>query len=147
MSLALLDSRETTEGIAVTFITDYGLEELEGSCEEVARLAQVMQQVSVLATLNDSESVWVDEVVVGDATVKLGLNPGGLTRMLIERLNSYLGHGRIITLKLVPGRVTERADPPRHPRNAYRGGVAARRSRLRHDQGRDRRAGAGGRGF
>jgi hypothetical protein len=85
MSLALLDSRETTEGIAVTFITDYGLEELEGSCEEVARLAQVMQQVSVLATLNDSESVWVDEVVVGDATVKLGLNPGGLTRMLIER--------------------------------------------------------------
>jgi hypothetical protein len=85
MSLALLDSRETAEGIAVTFITDHGLEQLEGSCEEVARLAVLMQQVSVLAALNEDERVWVDEVVVGDATVKLGLNPGGLTRMLIVR--------------------------------------------------------------
>jgi len=38
------------------------------------------------------------------------------TRMLIERLNTYLGAGRIIRLKLVPGRVPERADPPSHPR-------------------------------
>ena len=38
------------------------------------------------------------------------------TRMLIERLNAYLGQGRIIRIKLVPGRLTERADPPRHPR-------------------------------
>jgi hypothetical protein len=86
MSLALLDSRETADGgLAVTFITDNGLEELEGSCEEIARLAQVMQQVSVLATLNDGESVWVDEVRVGEAKVKLGLKPGGLTRMMILR--------------------------------------------------------------
>jgi hypothetical protein len=85
MSLALLDSRETADGIAVTFITDHGLEEIEGTCEEVARLARLMQQVSVLATINDSESVWVDEVTVGEATVKLGLKPGGLTRMLIVR--------------------------------------------------------------
>jgi len=45
------------------------------------------------------------------------------TRMLIERLNSYLGQGRIITLKLVPGRVTERADPPRHPRPEAQSGA------------------------
>jgi hypothetical protein len=38
------------------------------------------------------------------------------TRMLIERLNTYLGAGRIVRLKLVPGRLTERAEPPRHPR-------------------------------
>jgi len=85
MSLALLDAHETAEGLAVTFITDYGLEQLEGSCEEVARLAEVMNQISVLAPLNETDSVWLEEVVVGDATVKLGLNPGGLTRMLIER--------------------------------------------------------------
>lgn len=85
MSLALLESRQTDEGIAVTFITDYGLEELEGSCEEVARLAAVMQQVSVLAQLNQDERVWVETVTVGNAVVKLGLNPGGLTRMRILR--------------------------------------------------------------
>jgi DNA-binding IclR family transcriptional regulator len=85
MSLALLDSQQTADGIAVTFITDHGLERLEGSCEQVARLAEVMQQVSVLATLNDDESVWVEEVTVGDAKVKLGLNPGKQTRMLIVR--------------------------------------------------------------
>jgi hypothetical protein len=85
MSLALLDAHETEEGLAVTFITDYGLEELEGTCEEVARLAEVMQQISALAPLNETERVWVEEVVVGGAVVKLGLNPGGLTRMLIER--------------------------------------------------------------
>jgi hypothetical protein len=85
MSLALLDAHETADGLAVTFITDYGLEQLEGSYEEVARLAEVMQQVSVLAQLNETESVWLDDVQVGGATVKLGLNPGGLTRMLIER--------------------------------------------------------------
>ena len=45
------------------------------------------------------------------------------TRMLIERLNSYLGQGRIITLKLIPGRVTERADPPRHPRPEAQSGA------------------------
>ena len=85
MSLALLDSQQTAEGIAVTFITDHGLERLEGSCEEVARLAEVMQQISVLAALNENESVWVEEVTVGDARIKLGLNPGNQTRMLIVR--------------------------------------------------------------
>jgi len=85
MSLALLDSQQTADGIAVTFITDHGLERLEGSCEELARLAEVMQQISVLAALNDDESVWVEEVRVGDAKVKLGLNPGKQTRMLIVR--------------------------------------------------------------
>jgi hypothetical protein len=85
MSLALLDAQETDEGLAVTFATEYGLEQLEGSHEQIARLAQVMEQVSVLAPLNDVERVWVQEVVVGEATVRLGLNPGGQTRMRIDR--------------------------------------------------------------
>ena len=38
------------------------------------------------------------------------------TRMLIDRLNTYLGHGRIKRLKLVPGRLTPRTGPPGHPR-------------------------------
>ena len=50
-----------------------------------ARLATVMQQVSALAVLNDDERVWVDEVTVGDATVKLGLNPGRQGRVQIIR--------------------------------------------------------------
>jgi hypothetical protein len=37
------------------------------------------------------------------------------TRMLIERLNAYLGAGRIIRLRLVPGRLVQRTDPPGHP--------------------------------
>ena len=45
------------------------------------------------------------------------------TRMLIERLNTYLGQGRIIRLKLVPGRMTERADLPRHPRPEAQAGT------------------------
>ncbi|MGO9904094.1 MAG: hypothetical protein ACLP0J_31515 [Solirubrobacteraceae bacterium] len=86
MSLGVLDAHETTKGLAVTFITDYGLEPLEGSYDEVARLAQVMQQVSVLASLNDhNERVWVQDVAVGDAIVKLGLSPGGQARVRILR--------------------------------------------------------------
>jgi hypothetical protein len=85
MSLALLDAHETAGGLAVTFATDYGLEQLEGSREQIARLAEVMEQISVLAPLNETERVWVQEVVVGDATVRLGLNPGGQTRMRIDR--------------------------------------------------------------
>lgn len=38
------------------------------------------------------------------------------TRMLIERLNTYLGQGRIIRLKLVPGPLAQRVDLPSHPR-------------------------------
>ena len=40
MSLELLDACETDEGIAVTFATERGLERLEGSPAEIARLAQ-----------------------------------------------------------------------------------------------------------
>ncbi len=86
MSLGVLDARETAEGLAVTFITDYGLEPLEGSREEVARLAAAMQQVSVLASLNhDNKRVWVQDVAVGNAIVKLGLSPGGQARVRILR--------------------------------------------------------------
>jgi DNA-binding IclR family transcriptional regulator len=85
MSLELIAARETENGIAVTFVTERGLEPLEGSCDEIARLATVMQQVSTLAMLNDDERVWVDEVTVGDATVRLGLNPGRQGRVQIIR--------------------------------------------------------------
>jgi hypothetical protein len=85
MSLEVLEAHETANGVAVTFVTDYGLEPLEGSCAEIARLAEVMQQVSVLATLNDTERVWLEDVVVGDATVRLGLEPGGGARVMILR--------------------------------------------------------------
>ena len=85
MSLAVLDAHETANGLAVTFITDAGLEPLEGSCEEIARLAKAMHEVSALALLNDTESVWIEDVVVGSATVKLGLNPGNQARVQIIR--------------------------------------------------------------
>ncbi len=85
MSLAVLEARETANGVAVTFITEKGLEPLEGTHEEVARLADVMRQVSVMASLNEFERVWLEDVVVGDAIVKLGLNPRGLARVRIVR--------------------------------------------------------------
>jgi hypothetical protein len=85
MSLAVLDARETEAGIAVTFITDSGLEPLEGSCEEVARLAEVMAQVSAIAPLNQHERVWLEDVHVGDAVVKLGLGPRGAVRLRFVR--------------------------------------------------------------
>jgi hypothetical protein len=85
MSLAVLEARETENGVAVTFITEKGLEPLEGSHEEVARLADVMRQVSAMAPLNEFERVWLEDVVVGDAIVKLGLNPRGLARVRIIR--------------------------------------------------------------
>ncbi len=85
MSLAVLDAHETAMGLAVTFITDSGLEPLEGTCEQVARLAKVMEQISVLAPLNETEKVWLEEVAIGDAIVKLGLSPHGQARVRIER--------------------------------------------------------------
>jgi hypothetical protein len=85
MSLELLDARETADGMAITFVTERGIEALEGSCQEVARLARVMQQVGALASLNDTEQVWLDEVAVGEAIVKLGLKPGGQARVRIVR--------------------------------------------------------------
>ena len=85
MSLAVLDARETANGVAVTFITEKGLEPLEGTHEEIARLADVMRQVSAMASLNQYERVWLEDVVVGDAVVKLGLNPQGQARVRIVR--------------------------------------------------------------
>jgi DNA-binding IclR family transcriptional regulator len=85
LSLELIGARETADGIAVTFVTERGIEPLEGSCDEIARLATVMQQVSALAMLNDDQRVWIDEVTVGNAIVKLGLNPGRQGRVKIIR--------------------------------------------------------------
>ncbi|HEY4825698.1 MAG TPA: hypothetical protein VIH85_02980 [Solirubrobacteraceae bacterium] len=85
MSLELLDARPTAEGMAITFGTERGIQRLEGSPEEVARLARAMQQVAVLGQVNEHEDVWLDAVAVGDAIVKLGLAPGGQTRVLITR--------------------------------------------------------------
>jgi hypothetical protein len=85
MSLELLSAHETSAGIAVTFVTERGLEPLEGTREEVAQLARAMRQVSVLAALNDEEKVWLEQVAVGDAIVKLGLNPGRQARVHILR--------------------------------------------------------------
>jgi hypothetical protein len=85
MSLELLDAHQTADGIAVMFATERGIEPLEGSCQEVARLARVMQQVGALAALNDTEQVWLEEVAVGEAIVKLGLKPGRQARVRIVR--------------------------------------------------------------
>lgn len=85
MSLELIDAHETDEGISVTFATERGVELLEGTCEEVARLAQIMQQVGALAALNDHERVWLDEVPVGDAVVRFGLSPERQARIQILR--------------------------------------------------------------
>jgi hypothetical protein len=85
MSLELLDAHRTADGIAITFVTERGVEPLEGSCQEVARLARVMQQVGALAALNDTEQVWLEEVAVGEAIVKLGLKPGRQARVRILR--------------------------------------------------------------
>jgi hypothetical protein len=83
MSLEMLDAHETAEGMAVTFATERGIERLEGSPEEVGRLARAMQQVAALCQLNDDESAWLEEVRVGRSIVKLGINPGGQARVLI----------------------------------------------------------------
>ncbi len=85
MSLELLDAHPTAGGITLTFATQLGVQTLTGSCEEVARLARAMQQVSALASASDSASVWLEDVVVGDAVVKLGLKPGGQARLRIDR--------------------------------------------------------------
>jgi hypothetical protein len=83
MSLELLEAHETDQGMAVTFATERGIERLEGSPDELARLARAMQQVAALGQLNEYERVWVEEVPVGRSLVKLGLSPGGQARVLI----------------------------------------------------------------
>jgi hypothetical protein len=85
MSLELISAHPSDKGMAVTFATEHGIEPLEGSCDEFARLAKVMQQVSVLALANQHETVWIDDVAVGDSIVKLGLKSNGQTRVRILR--------------------------------------------------------------
>jgi hypothetical protein len=85
MSLELLDAHQTENGIAVTFVTERGIEPLHGTCDEVAHLAKVMKQVGVLASLNETDRVWIQDVRVGDAIVKFGLNPGRQARIQILR--------------------------------------------------------------
>ena len=85
MSLELLDAQPTADGMVVTFGTEQGVQQLEGSAEEIAHLARTMQQVAALGQLNEDENVWVDAVPVGEAIVKLGLAPGGQARVLILR--------------------------------------------------------------
>jgi DNA-binding IclR family transcriptional regulator len=83
MSLELLEAHETDNGMAVTFATERGIERLEGSPDELARLARAMQQVAALGQLNEHERVWIEEVAVGRSRVKLGLSPGGQARVMI----------------------------------------------------------------
>ena len=85
MALEIVDAHPTDNGLSVTFVTDGGLVPLEGSADELGRLAEVMQQVAVLAPLNQTEKVWIEEVRVGDAVVKLGLRPGGDALVRITR--------------------------------------------------------------
>lgn len=85
MSLELLEAHETDGGISVTFVTDRGIEPLEGSCDEVAHLARMMAQVGALASINEEERVWLEDVPVGNAIVRLGLSPGRQARVRILR--------------------------------------------------------------
>jgi hypothetical protein len=85
MTLEIVGARATENGLAVTFVTDGGLVPLEGSAEELGRLAEVMEQVAALAPLNQTEKMWIEDVRVGDAVVKLGLRPGGEALVRIMR--------------------------------------------------------------
>lgn len=85
MKLSVLDAHETADGIAVTLVSASGFHELEGSLDEMARMAAVMRQVSVLAPLHEGEPVWLEDVTVGDTVVRLGLSSGGEARVLIVR--------------------------------------------------------------
>ncbi len=85
MSLELLDAHAVPEGIVITFATERGLESLTGSRDQVVRLAQAMRQVSATASRSGSERVWLEDVIVGDAVVKLGLSSEGEARVRIDR--------------------------------------------------------------
>ena len=64
----------------------------------------------------------------GGATLTLRCRPGAAvllqheTRALMERLNGYLGHGRVTRLKLTTGEITALPAPPRHPSARDSGG-------------------------
>jgi hypothetical protein len=85
MSLELLSAERTADGIAATFATERGVERLEGSPEQVARLAKAMHQVCALAPLNDEDGIWLEDVTVGNAIVRLGLGRAGEARLRILR--------------------------------------------------------------
>jgi hypothetical protein len=69
------------------------------------------------------------------------------TRLLIERLNTYVGQGRIIRLRLVPGRLIRGGAPPGHPqpeaaaspKSASLAEALNRLEKLRAEIGRGRR--------
>ena len=65
MSLVMLSADQTDEGLAVTFGTENGIEQLVGSPDEMAHLARSMQQVAALGQANDHDSGWLDAVPVG----------------------------------------------------------------------------------
>jgi hypothetical protein len=83
MGLEIMETRQTENGVAVTFVTERGQIVLEGSEAQIARLAEVMAQVAALAALNETENVWIESVAVGDSLVRLGLRPGGEGRVQI----------------------------------------------------------------
>jgi hypothetical protein len=85
VSLSVFDAQPTADGFVITLASDSGLHRLEGSREEIARLARVMRQVSVLAPLYDGEPIWLDDVIVGCTVVRLGLTSEGGTRLLLHR--------------------------------------------------------------
>jgi hypothetical protein len=86
MAMEIVGARPTENGLAVTFVTDTGMVPLEGTPDELSRLATVMQQVAVLAPLNERERIWIEDVRVGDSIVRLGLRPGGEALVRIIRL-------------------------------------------------------------
>jgi hypothetical protein len=83
MGLEIKQARQTENGVAVTFVTERGLVGVEGSEEQITRLAEVMAQVAALAPLNETERVWLENVAVGESLVRLGLAPGGEGRVQI----------------------------------------------------------------
>jgi hypothetical protein len=83
VGLGIVGARRSENGLVVKFMTEHGPTEIEGSEAEISRLAEVMTQVAALAPLNEIEQVWIEDVVVGDSVVKLGLAPGGVGRVRI----------------------------------------------------------------
>jgi hypothetical protein len=83
MGLEIVEARQTENGLAVTFVTERGQVAVEGSEEQITRLAEVMAQVAALAPLNETERVWLENVAVGDSLVRLGLAPEGRARVQI----------------------------------------------------------------